>query len=54
VDVLAGVERWAAAVGLPVRALALGYVILALVSAVVLWLLMAEPGRARGTINVVR
>jgi hypothetical protein len=54
VDVLAGVERWAAAAGLPVRALALGYVILALVSAVVLWLLMAEPGRARGTINVVR
>jgi hypothetical protein len=53
--------EWASAIqlqiagaGLPLRALLAGYGMLVIVSAVALWRLMAEPARAKGTINVVR
>jgi hypothetical protein len=54
VEALAAVEQWSAGVGLPLRMLAAGYGILALICGVALWRLMAEPARAKGTINVVR
>jgi hypothetical protein len=54
VEVLAAAEQWSAGVGLPIRTLAVGYGILALVCGVALWRLTAEPARAKGTINVVR
>jgi hypothetical protein len=54
VEVLAAVEQWSAGVGLPLRMLATGYGILALICGVALWRLMAEPARAKGHINVVR
>jgi hypothetical protein len=53
-ELLASANRWAAETGLPLRALGLAYGVLALVSAVVLRRLMAEPARAKGAINVVR
>jgi len=54
VEALAAAEQWSAGVGLPIRTLAVGYGILALVCGVALWRLTAEPARAKGTINVVR
>jgi hypothetical protein len=54
VESLAAAELWAAGAGVPLGTLAAGYGILALVCAVALWRLMAEPARAKGTINVVR
>jgi hypothetical protein len=47
-------QQWSLAVGLPLGTLAVGYGILAVFCAVALWRLMAEPARAKGTINVVR
>lgn len=54
VDALSAAQQWSAAVGFPLRTLAAGYGILALVCAAALWRLMAEPARAKGAINVVR
>jgi hypothetical protein len=54
VDALAVVESWTASIGLPLKALGLGYAALALVSTVALWRLMSDPGRGRRNINVVR
>lgn len=48
------VRQSIAGAGVSVRALLLGYGIVALVSALALWRLMAEPARAKGAINVVR
>jgi hypothetical protein len=54
VELLASAEAWAAGIGLPLRTLAVAYGLLALVSAVILRRLTAEPARAKGAINVVR
>jgi hypothetical protein len=53
-DGLAAAQSWAAGLGLPLRTLGLGYAALALISTLALWRLMADPARARRTINVVR
>ncbi|MDH3495817.1 MAG: hypothetical protein OER21_03580 [Gemmatimonadota bacterium] len=46
-EVLVAGERWLAATGLPVRGLLIAYGITIMVSAIVLWWLMAEPARTR-------
>jgi hypothetical protein len=53
-DGLGALESWAAGLGLPLRTLGMGYAVLALISTLALWRLMADPARARRTINVVR
>lgn len=51
---LGGVREWLAASGLPVRGIAIGYGIVVLVSAIVVWRLMAEPAQSKGAIDATQ
>jgi sensor domain CHASE-containing protein len=51
---LGAARDWLAASGLPVRGIAIGYAIVVLVSAIVVWRLMAEPAQSKGAIDATQ
>ncbi len=51
---LAAAREWLAASGLPVRGLVIAYAIVVMVSAIVMWWLMAEPAKSKGTIDATQ